>query len=35
MAVIGSVDRKQLETLMVHGLLPEEAVDVIVKGILK
>lgn len=34
-AAIGSVDKKQLETLMVHGLSPEEAVDVIVKGILR
>jgi Fe-S cluster assembly scaffold protein SufB len=34
-AAIGSVDKKQIETLMAHGLTPEEAVDVIVKGILK
>ena len=34
-AAIGSVDKKQLETLMAHGLIPEEAVDVIVKGILR
>lgn len=34
-AAIGSVDRKQMETLMAHGLTPEEAVDMIVKGILK
>ncbi len=34
-AAIGSVDKKQLETLMAHGLCPEEAVDVIVRGILK
>lgn len=34
-AAIGSVDRRQLETLMAHGLGPEEAVDLIVKGILK
>ncbi len=34
-AAIGSVDKRQLETLMAHGLSPEEAVDVIVKGILK
>jgi Fe-S cluster assembly scaffold protein SufB len=33
-AAIGSVDKKQIETLMAHGLTPEEA-DVIVKGILK
>lgn len=33
-AAIGSVDKRQLETLMVHGLTPEEAVDVIVRGIL-
>ncbi len=34
-AAIGTVDKRQLETLMAHGLTPEEAVDVIVKGILK
>ncbi len=34
-AAIGSVDKRQLETLMAHGLSPEEAVDVIVMGILK
>ena len=34
-AAIGSVDERQLETLMVHGLSSEEAVDVIVKGILR
>ncbi|UCE72773.1 MAG: SufD family Fe-S cluster assembly protein [Nitrospiraceae bacterium] len=34
-AAIGSVDKKQMETLMAHGLSPEEAVDVIVKGVLK
>jgi len=34
-AAIGSVDKRQLETLMAHGLTPEEAVDVIIKGILK
>ncbi|MDD2309729.1 MAG: SufD family Fe-S cluster assembly protein [Desulfuromonadaceae bacterium] len=33
-AAIGSVDKHQLETLMAHGLAPEEAVDVIVKGML-
>ena len=33
-AAIGSVDRHQMETLMAHGLTPEEAVDVIVKGML-
>lgn len=33
-AAIGSVDKKQMETLMAHGLSPEEAVDVIVRGIL-
>ena len=33
-AAIGSVDHKQLETLMVRGLDPEEAVDVIVRGML-
>ena len=34
-AAIGSVDKRQMETLMSHGLTPEEAVDVIVKGILR
>jgi Fe-S cluster assembly scaffold protein SufB len=34
-AAIGSVDKRQLETLMAHGLSPEEAVNVVVKGILK
>lgn len=34
-AAIGSVDKRQMETLMAHGLTPEEAVDVIVKGVLK
>lgn len=34
-AAIGSVDKKQMETLMAHGLTPEEAVDIIVRGILK
>lgn len=33
-AAIGSVDQRQLETLMAHGLSPEEAVAVIVKGVL-
>jgi Fe-S cluster assembly scaffold protein SufB len=33
-AAIGSVDKRQMETLMAHGLSPEEAVDIIVKGIL-
>ena len=32
-AVIGSVDKSQLETFMAHGLTAEEAVDVIVKGV--
>jgi hypothetical protein len=34
-AAIGTVDQRQMETLMAHGLNPEEAVDVIVKGILR
>jgi hypothetical protein len=34
-AAIGSVDKRQMETLMAHGLTPEEAVDTIVKGILR
>lgn len=34
-AAIGSVDQHQLETLMARGLDPGEAVDVIVRGILR
>lgn len=34
-AAIGSVDKRQMETLMARGLSPEEAVDVIIKGILR
>ncbi len=34
-AAIGSVDKRQMETLMAHGLSPEEAVNLIVKGILR
>jgi len=34
-AAIGSVDKRQVETLMAHGLTPEEATDIIVRGVLK
>jgi Fe-S cluster assembly scaffold protein SufB len=34
-AAIGSVDKKQVETLMARGLTEQEAVDVIVMGLLK
>lgn len=34
-AAIGSVDRKELETLMARGLDPEHAVEMIVSGILR
>ena len=34
-AAIGSIDRKQVETLMARGLDENEAVDVIVRGILR
>jgi len=34
-AAIGSVDKKELETLMAHGLTPEQAVELIVSGILQ
>ena len=34
-AAIGSVDKRQMETLMAHGLTPDEAVDMIVKGVLR
>lgn len=33
-AAIGSVDHQQMETLMAHGLSPEQAVDLIVSGLL-
>ncbi|MBE0550479.1 MAG: SufD family Fe-S cluster assembly protein [Rubrivivax sp.] len=33
-AAIGSVDSRQLETLMARGLAPDEAVDLIVRGML-
>lgn len=34
-AAIGSVDKKELETLMARGLSPEQAIEVIVSGILR
>lgn len=34
-AAIGTVDQRQMETLMAHGLNPDQAVDMIVKGILR
>jgi Fe-S cluster assembly scaffold protein SufB len=34
-AAIGSIDKRQLQTLMARGLSEEKAIDVIVKGILK
>lgn len=34
-AAVGTVDQNQLETLMAHGLDPEQAIDVIVTGILQ
>lgn len=34
-AAVGTVDPDQLETLMAHGLTPEEAIDLIVTGILQ
>lgn len=34
-AAIGSVDKKQVETLMAHGLTEDEAVDVVVRGMLR
>jgi hypothetical protein len=34
-AAIGSVDKKQIETLMARGLTEDEAVDVVVKGMLR
>lgn len=33
-AAIGSVDQRQMETLMAHGLSPEQAVDMIITGLL-
>jgi SUF system FeS cluster assembly, SufBD len=34
-AAIGSVDKKQVETLMARGLTEEESVDVVVRAILR
>jgi Fe-S cluster assembly scaffold protein SufB len=34
-AAIGSVDRKELETLMARGLSEDEAVDIIIRGMLR
>lgn len=34
-AAIGSVDKKELETLMARGLTPEQAIELIVSGILR
>jgi Fe-S cluster assembly scaffold protein SufB len=34
-AAIGSVDKKELETLMARGLAPEQAIELIVSGILR
>lgn len=34
-AAIGTVDKKQLETLIAHGLSPEQAIDMIVLGMLQ
>ncbi len=34
-AAIGSVDKKQVETLMARGLTEDEAIDVVVKGMLR
>ncbi len=33
-AAIGSVDKRQMETLMAHGLKPEQAVDLIITGLM-
>ncbi len=34
-AAVGTVDQKQLETLMAHGLDPDEAVEVVIAGLLR
>ncbi len=34
-AAVGTVDQAQLETLLAHGLTPDEAIDLIVTGILR
>ncbi|MCX7680481.1 MAG: SufD family Fe-S cluster assembly protein, partial [Anaerolineae bacterium] len=34
-AAIGSVGRKELETLMARGLSEDEAVDIIIRGMLR
>jgi hypothetical protein len=33
-AAIGNIDQKQLETLMAHGLTPEQAVELVFSGML-
>lgn len=34
-AAIGSIDQKQLETLMAHSLTPEQAIEMVVAGLLR
>lgn len=34
-AAVGTVDQRQLETLMAHGLTPDEAVDLVITGLLQ
>lgn len=34
-AAVGTVDQKQLETLMARGLTPDEAIDVVITGMLR
>lgn len=34
-AAIGTVDQTQLETLMAHGLTPEEAIELVISGLLR
>ncbi|WPL18753.1 hypothetical protein Thiowin_03843 [Thiorhodovibrio winogradskyi] len=32
-AAIGSIDQTQLETLMAHGLTPDQAIDLVIGGL--
>jgi Fe-S cluster assembly scaffold protein SufB len=34
-AAIGTVDQTQLETLMAHGLTPDEAIELVISGLLR
>ncbi len=34
-AAIGTVDQSQLETLMAHGLTPDQAIELVISGLLR